>query len=258
MTITLERPPAEIAYLDERRPALYPVPDDASGATVVPLPRGVRLVQPRKGVATPTLTLGRKLAMLAPAALLAAVAGGTVTLAPHAGGVVDGVVDGVRHLFDDGGAAAPVAHQQEAAPKHRAATAPTTGAGAVTHRPKHRATGAGDTAPTTGPQTGSADAGSASGTPSTPSAGTHKGSSTGSVSATRSGGKHAATGSDDTSSSTQQSSTPKQSQPKDSQPKETEPKDTTPSDPVSGTVDTLTNTVDDVVGGVTGGLGLGG
>ena len=155
MTITLQRPEApETGAADfhryaalrlvrgesaseDRRPISPPIRRRMTPRSAGELPPGVRLVR-RRTEPAPSLTLGRKLAMLAPAALLAGVSAGAVTLPPHLHDLVDSVRD---HFADPGVAAAP--HSQAASPhsgpKHRGRPAPTPQATQSPDRPKHRA-----------------------------------------------------------------------------------------------------------------------
>lgn len=189
MTIILERPDTEAVQLDTHPDlpvadlqavgAVWPSAASPFGTPASPpaseaaLPPGVRLVR-RRTTATPTATLGRRLTMLAPVALLAGVSAGAVTLMPH----LQGLVDDVRgHLGDTAAAATPhttsltsthiaqteadatVPHR--AGPKHRGATSTTPAAAQLPQlqqpQGKHRAptsagthaapsAGAGDTA----------------------------------------------------------------------------------------------------------------
>lgn len=208
MTITLERPDARVARTDSHPDLPLPSPrgprrdtspfgTPARAACEEPLPPGVRLV--RKRAAAPSSTLGRKLTMLAPVALLAGVSAGAVTLTPH----VQSLVDGVRDQFG-GSASAATAHtmSEHAAPKHRATPSAAPDAGRIPqqhpHQAKHRAATPDPTVNThTGPHT-TASAATPTGSHVAPTSGSHRASSatdrTNSTSTAKAtGGKHKAT-----------------------------------------------------------------
>lgn len=136
MTITLERPRAQAAYFDTRR-----VLPTAAARTRTTLPAGGRLVRQRTGAA-PTLSLSRKLKMLAPAALLAGVSTGGVAVAPHVAGLLDGIGE---HLANTAATVTPdQVVEQHAAPKHRATSPDLPDVVPAprhqpTYQPKHRA-----------------------------------------------------------------------------------------------------------------------
>lgn len=258
MTITLERPRAQAAYFDTK-----PVPP-AAGATSgrstpaatarrrTALPAGGRLVRQRTGE-VPTLSLSRKLKMLAPAALLAGVSSGGVAVAPHLGSLLDGVEE---QLTSAAVTATPgQVVEQHAAPKHRAASPDLPDVVPAprhqpTYQPKHRAPDPTDaTGPATDPVTtpvGTASAG-----------GSHAGARPSAAPATTStGGKHRAPSGDHTSTGDHEdagSSTQDGAPPSDQSPSSDSPSAGSSPGPVTG----LVTTVDDTVKSVTGLVGLG-
>lgn len=252
MTITLERPRSEAAYFDTNRLLPVVAPEtrasgrpSAAAPTKAAIPAGGRLVRRRTGEA-PTLSLGRKLKMLAPVALLAGVSAASATVVPQ----IEGLIDGVRDHFADAAATGTPdsVAQQGAAPKHRAAepAAPDVVPAPrrqPTHRPKHRAPAPTDA---TRPTTDTAD--------STSPAGSHAAERpSGTPAAKATGGKHRAapsTDQGDDQSSPQRGSAP----PSDQPPSSDSPKspDSPSSDPVTNTV----KSVADTLKSVTGPLGL--
>lgn len=253
MTITLERPRSEAAYFDTNRLLPVVAPEtrasgrpSAAAPTKAAIPAGGRLVRRRTGEA-PTLSLGRKLKMLAPVALLAGVSAASATVVPQ----IEGLIDGVRDHFADAAATGTPdsVAQQGAAPKHRAAepAAPDVVPAPrrqPTHRPKHRAPAPTDaTRPTTDTSVDS-----------TSPAGSHAAERpSGTPAAKATGGKHRATPSTDQGddqSSPQRGSAP----PSDQPPSSDSPKspDSPSSDPVTNTV----KSVADTLKSVTGPLGL--
>lgn len=256
MTITLERPRSEAAYFDTNRLLPVVAPEtratgrpSAAARTKAAIPTGGRLVRQRAGE-TPTLSLGRKLKMLAPVALLAGVSAGSVTVAPQIAGLIDGVRD---HFADAAATVTPDSvAEQRAVPKHRAAepAAPDVVPAPrrhPTHQPKHRAPAPTDaTRPTTDTPIDSASPG-----------GSHAAEQPNAAPAAKAtGGKHRGTPSTDQGdqSSPQQGSAPPADQPPSSDSPES------PKSPGSPSTDPLTNTVKsvtDTVRSVTGTLGLG-
>lgn len=269
MTITLERPRAQAAYFDTNRVLPACAADSetsrstpsATARTRTALPAGGRLVRQRTGEA-PTLSLSRKLKMLAPAALLAGVSAGGVAVAPHLASLLDGLGEQFAN------AAATVTQdqvvEQHAAPKHRATSPDVPDVIPAprhhpAYQPKHRATNPADasrpgTEPATEPATG---------TPATAPAGT--GPTGGSHAAdhpstaattTTAGGKHRGPSADQASTGDQADASPTKQDaapPADQSPSSDSPSSGSSTGPVTG----LVTTVDDTVKGVTGLAGLG-
>jgi len=136
VTITLDRPQSEAALFDAPR---FDLPRPTRQR--VAITSGHLL---RSGLSAPTPSLRRRLAMLAPIALLATGTAGAVAAVPHLDGLAD-QLDGTRPAAAPQGPAATTLENQaaQAAPKHRAAeparTAPTTVPKAEVTVPKHRA-----------------------------------------------------------------------------------------------------------------------